>query len=661
MRIAIDTGGTFTDCVFVRDGRLEILKVFSTPANPARAIAGSLRQIRKDSAKDALELLHGTTVGTNAVLTRNGARVALVTTEGFEDVLAIGRQAREQLYDFSFTRPPALIPARRRLGVTERMGPRGEVLTALNPQSIKQMIAQLRRVRPEAIAVSLLFSFINPAHERQIARALKPLGLPVSVSHEILPEFREYERTSTVAVNAFLMPVMGRYLSEIEKVAGKKKIQVQIMQSNGGAVSARLASEQPVRTVLSGPAGGVVGARYVAKLAGCEKVITFDMGGTSTDVALLGNVQEGGALAASKEGFVGGLPVAVPMLDIHTVGAGGGSIAWFDDGGALRAGPQSAGADPGPICYGKGTDPTVTDAHLVLGRLDPERFLGGGWRLDQGRTRRLMKKAMAKRGFKSLEAFAAGIVAVANAVMERAIRVISVERGHDPRDFALVAFGGAGSLHACDLAESLQFPRVVVPKFPGALSALGILRSDVIKDYSRTLFLPSDAPNLTRKLEVEFRRLEQRARAELRREGFSPGEQRLERQLDLRYRGQGYEITLPYARDFRQAFHRAHEQRYSYADTARAVEVVGVRLRGTGLTQKPSLPRRKLAGAAPRAALVKKSQVWFGGRSHQTDFYVREKFQPGNRFRGPAVVAEYSATTIVPPGWQAQVGPYGRL
>lgn len=680
MRVAIDTGGTFTDCVFVRAGRLEILKVLSTPANPAHAIAEALQRAQEKTvaaknshnSQNSIELLHGTTVGTNTLLTRTGARVALVTTEGFEDVLAIGRQAREQLYDFSYQRPAPLIPPERRLGVAERAGPRGEILTPLKPAVLKKLLARLQRMQPDTVALSFLFSYVNPTHERQVARVLRREGWPVSVSHEVLPEFREYERTATVAVNAYLMPVMGRYLGEIEKVVrglsgrggqGKQSRRVSVMQSNGGTVSARLAAVQPVRTVLSGPAGGVVGARYVAQRAGLEKIITFDMGGTSTDVALIGSVRADSLTAseASKEGSVAGLPVAVPMLDIHTVGAGGGSLAWLDPGGALRVGPQSAGADPGPICYGQGTEPTVTDAHLILGRLDPAHFLGGQWKLEEGRTRQHMKKAASSAGFPRTEKFAAGIVAVANATMERAIRVISVERGHDPRDFALVAFGGAGALHACELAESLQISRVLVPKFPGALSALGILRSDVLRDYSRTLLLPAEATGLARKLEVEFRRLEQKARAEMRQEGFAVQEQRLQRQIDVRYQGQGYELTVPYSAGFLKAFHRAHEQRYSYADENRPAEVVGVRVRALGVTEKPALPRHRVSGPNPSTARVKTAPVWFGGRAYKTDFFVREKLRTGNRFRGPAIVAEYSATTAIPPGWAARVDAYGNL
>jgi N-methylhydantoinase A len=446
------------------------------------------------------------------------------------------------------------------------------------------------------------------------------------------------------------------------------------MQSSGGTVSARVAAAQPVRTLLSGPAGGVVGARTVAQLAGFDRVISFDMGGTSTDVSLLAAPTEMrvGQLETPNEGSVAGLPVAVPMLDIHTVGAGGGSLAWFDDGGALRVGPQSAGADPGPICYGKGREPTVTDAHLVLGRLDPEQFLGGGWRLDAGRTRVWMEKFLRRarhsgraRGLKSIEELAAGIVAVANATMERAIRVISVERGHDPRTFALVAFGGAGGLHACELAASLGIPRVLIPRFPGALSALGILCSDVVKDFSRTVLLPVEADGMRAvhaRLAREFRQLERAARQELRREGFSPQTQRLARQLDLRYRGQAFELTVPYIRNFAAAFHRAHERRYGYADPGRGIEVVNVRLRAVGVTPKPNFRRRRLAAAAPpTAARFKRAPVYFDGQARPADFYIRERLRPGNRLRGPVVMAEYSATTVVPPAWRAQVDAWENL
>ncbi|MGH9862565.1 MAG: hydantoinase/oxoprolinase family protein [Candidatus Acidiferrales bacterium] len=709
MRLAIDTGGTFTDCVYLRGARLEILKIFSTPANPARAIAAAVRSVRARLPAPPepagwrrgrvpaapVELLHGTTVGTNALLERRGGRIALVTTAGFEDVLVIGRQARPRLYDFFVTRPPALVPAGRRFGLAERIGPRGQVLIPLRASDLARLCERVRRAHPQAVAVSLLFSFANPVHEQQVARALRRAGLAVSVSQEILPEFREYERTATVVLNAYLTPLMSRYLSEVEQVVSERvgpngavagllrrgpdgavaglprrgpDGRVGVMQSSGGTVSARVAAAQPVRTLLSGPAGGVVGARTVARLAGLERVISFDMGGTSTDVALLS-----GELSLTNEAQVGGLPVAVPMLDIHTVGAGGGSLAWFDRGGALRVGPESAGADPGPICYGKGRQPTVTDAHLILGRLDPERFLGGEWRLDELRARRFMREFLRRApGIASLEELAAGIVRVANATMERAIRVISVERGHDPRQFVLVAFGGAGGLHACNLAAALGIRRVLVPRFPGALSALGILCSDVLKDYSRTVLLPVPAEargDLERKLERQFRRLEQAARQDLRREGFAPARQprrrrgqRLARQLDLRYRGQAYELTLAYTRNFPAAFHRAHETRYGYSDPARSIEIVNIRLRALGVTEKPRLRRTPLAGAPPPAAAnFKRAPVFFDGRRVATDFFVREPLRAGNRIAGPAVIAEYSATTIIPPGWRARLDAYENL
>ncbi len=675
MRIAIDTGGTFTDCVFLRGGRLAILKVFSTPANPARAIAQAVADVRQRLGETTapVDLLHGTTVGTNALLERRGGHVALVTTEGFEDVLVIGRQARPELYNFFVQKPPPLVDAAHRLGVPERIAADGRVLIALTPLALASLKRRVQRLRPQSVAICLVFSYLNPRHERRLARALRSLGLPVSVSHEILPEFREYERTSTVAVNAYLAPVMGRYLAEVERVVHPPKParrrtagRVQVMQSSGGTVSARVASAQPVRTLLSGPAGGVVGAQAVAARAGFDRIISFDMGGTSTDVALLAcpdNVGAG-ALATTNEGSVGGVPVAVPMLDIHTVGAGGGSLAWFDEGGALRVGPQSAGADPGPICYGNGRQPTVTDAHLILGRLDPNQFLGGEWRLDAERTRRYTQQFLRQApGLRRLEELAAGIVAVANATMERAIRVISVERGHDPREFTLVAFGGAGGLHACDLAAALGIPRIVVPKFPGALSALGILCSDVVKDYSRTVLWPVDAaPALAPKLETAFRQLERTARADLAREGFSRAAQRWLRQLDLRYRGQAFELTVPYGRDFIRSFHQAHARRYGYSDPARPIEVVNVRLHALGLTTKPALRARQPAGAEPLpAARFKRARAFFDARWHETDFYLRECLRAGNRLRGPAVIAEYSGTTVLPPDWRARVDAYENL
>ena len=670
MRIAFDTGGTFTDCVFLRGGRIEILKVPSTPRKPSEAIAHALDRIRKFLADSGgPELIFGTTVGTNALLQRKGGRVALVTTAGFEDVLEIGRQARPQLYNLLFEKSEPLVPQVRRLGLRERLDSDGRVLLAPSRAEIARIARATVRSGADSVAVCLLFSFVNPAHEKLLARALAATGLPVSVSHEILPEYREFERTSTTVVNAYLVPVMSGYLSEIESIAEAQSwkvfaspkgtnirnnhSRVRIMQSNGGILSAGAAAIEPVRTILSGPAGGVLGAKYVAELAGFERIITFDMGGTSTDVALMDS-GSGETLATTSESIVSGMPVAVPMLDIHTVGAGGGSIARFDRAGALRVGPESSGADPGPICYGRGEKPTVTDANLILGRIPESGLLGGAFKLDLPRAREYINRA---RGpMPSAESFAQGIVDVANAVMEKAIRVISVERGHDPRDYTLVAFGGAGALHACDLAEALEIPRVLVPCFPGALSALGILRADVTKDLSRTVRLEVEkAADAKSKLQQAFVRLEHEGLKQMRAEGFSSAAVLVHRSLDMRYAGQSYDLAVPFAGNFIAAFHRAHEMRYGYFDRARACEVVNIRARFTGRTPKPALPELRPGGPSSTSALVAKSQVLFHGRRNLTAVYDRSLLRAGNRISGPAIVTEYSATSLIPPAWSGRV------
>jgi N-methylhydantoinase A len=655
----MDTGGTFTDCVFVRDGCLEILKVPSTPDDPARAIMNAIEKVLAEP-DPSLELTCGTTVGTNALLERRGGRVALVTTSGFEDVLEIGRQARPKLYDFFMDRAAPLVPADRRFGLRERIGADGKVVRRPTAADIAQVMQKVLKSRAQSVAVCLLFSFSNATHERLIASALRRAGLAVSVSHEILPEFREFERTSTTVANAYLVPVMSKYLADLGAKAarftgGAKRPSVRIMQSSGGIVSAEVASREPVHTILSGPAGGVLGAQYVAELSGFSKIISFDMGGTSTDVALMD-----GAASTTNEARVAELPVAVPMLEIHTVGAGGGSLARFDRAGALRVGPESAGAEPGPICYGRGERPTVTDAHLILGRIPERGFLSGDFPLDVTRTRKWMEDA---RGpMRTVEQFAQGIVDVANAVMEKAIRVISVERGHDQRDYTLVAFGGAGGLHACDLAAALRIPRVLIPRLPGGLSALGILRAHVVHDYSRTVRTNVASVASTRRaLASEFERLEARGRAVLQSEGFAGTRIRGERLLDMRYIGQAYELTVPESGDFLAAFHKAHERRYGYADVARAVEVVNVRARLIGLTDQPQLDRPRRSTRRAAARVVEMRRALFGGRAYQTRVYDRAQFAPAQKFVGPAIVSEYSATTVVSPGWRGVVDSWGNL
>ena len=653
IRIAIDTGGTFTDCVWAEGGALKTLKVFSTPDDPSRAIVQALRKI---GVGYGFTLLHGTTVGTNALLQRRGARVALITTLGFEDVIEIGRQTRPRLYDFFFERVPPLVCRELRFGVKERTSADGQVLELPSAEELARLREAVRRAQPEAIAISLLFSFANLKSEEAVAAAVAELGKPLSASNKILPEFREYERTSTVVVNAYLQPLMQSYLGKIGEQAGafgrdsaaaRKKPRIFVMQSSGGITALEAAAREPVRTVLSGPAGGLVGAAAMAARSGFPRVLSFDMGGTSTDVALVEVEARPGSQAE-----VAGFPVGVPMLDIHTVGAGGGSLARFDAGGALRVGPESAGADPGPICYGRGVQPTVTDANLILGRLRPDRFLGGEFRLDVERTRRLTAEWLEKCTSRlTLEHFAAGVLQVVNANMERALRVVSIERGYDPREFALVAFGGAGGLHACELAEALSIPTVILPAHPGALSAFGILTSDAVKDFSRTLLWNIADGYPRAELEKEFQKLEQAAQKEFKAEHWA-GTLLFERSLDLRYRGQGYELNIPAGGNPAARFHQEHQRRYGYHHPAKEIELVTVRLRGRVKARQSEIaePAKTPSRSSRRTKPVEQAIVVFQGRGIKTPVYERSSLTPGQLLQGPAVITEYSATTVIPPG-----------
>lgn len=697
LRVAIDTGGTFTDCVWIDRGSLRMVKVFSTPADPSQAIVEALRKI---GLEGELIILHGTTVGTNTLLERKGARTVLVTTAGFEDAIEIGRQARPKLYDFFFDRVEPLVSADLRFGVEERTASDGEILISPGLADLKSLVSEVVAKQPDSIAISLLFSFANPKNEQAIAEALKPLGMPLSVSQQILPEFREYERTSTVVINAYLQPVMQRYLENLEARAHElaeersfkpdvRRVRVRegrcglaktlpkklssasaaprifVMQSSGGITALAAAASEPVRTVLSGPAGGVVGAAASARASGFERIIAFDMGGTSTDVSLLE-----GAITTASHAEVAGLPVAVPMLDIHTVGAGGGSLARFDAGGVLRVGPESAGADPGPICYGRGVRPTVTDANLLLGRLQSAHFLGGDFTLDLDRTRRITGEWLKHQGSSlTLERFAAGIVRVVNATMEKAIRVVSIERGRDPRDFALVAFGGAGGLHACALADALSIRRVIVPAMPGALSALGILVSDVVKDYSRTvLWRISGNPPFAR-LRGEFSTLQRQAAKDLRDEAWQ-GRVHYQCSVDIRYRGQGYELNLPFTTNLLKEFEREHRRRYGYTHAGHEVELVTLRLRAsvkstTGYSGKiHHVGAGTLAHtgrAKPGSISVPEAKVLFDGKKLAAKIYSRETLSPGRIYSGPAIITEYSATSVIPPGKRFQVNDKGSL
>jgi N-methylhydantoinase A len=661
VRVGVDTGGTFTDFVFQSKEGLRIFKLASTPADPSRAIIEGLQRIAGETKRplEEIEVVHGTTVGTNALLERRGARVALVTTAGFEDVLAIGRQARPALYDFNAVLPPPLVPENLRFGVRERVAAGGEVLEELSEHALHELVGKLKRARVESVAVSLLFSFVRPEHERRIRKALAALDVPLSISHLILPEYREYERTSTVAINAYLQPLMGAYLRRLETRAPA----LRVMQSSGGGISAGAAAGEPVRTILSGPAGGVVGALEVARAIGVENIITFDMGGTSTDVALC----EGGRLRMTNEASVAGLPVAVSMMDIHTVGAGGGSIARVDEGGSLRVGPESAGALPGPACYGRGTLPTVTDANLALGRFGGHGLLGGEFALDEDRAHEALGKlalamsAQAKRNVNVREA-ALGVISVVNTGMERALRTISVERGYDPREFALLPFGGAGGLHAVELARALRIPRIIMPRAAGALSALGALQSDVVRDASRTVMLETGSPAHRAKLERIFEGMEKTARDALRREGFANARQRHERTLAARYLGQSFELEISWTRtgDLAEAFHRAHRARYGYAQESNTIEIVSARLRSTGLVEK-SKPEQLKHSARAVATPIDEVKVYFDNNATRASLYARDELKAGAVLRSPCIVAEYSSTTLIPPGARAFVDTYGNI
>jgi len=541
------------------------------------------------------------------------------------------------------------VPKPLRFGVSERVSSKGELLRAIDSGELAAVVAAIAEAGVEAIAVSTLFSFANSDSEVKIAAALESLGLPLSMSHRILPEFREYERASTVVANAYVAPKVGSYIATLAKKVSEEYSQgrLEVMQSSGGIISARIAAAEPVRTMLSGPAGGVIGAYKLAKLAGFDHIIGFDMGGTSTDVCLV----DASGPRISNESMVTGIPIGVPMLDIHTAGAGGGSIARFDAGGLLRVGPESAGSDPGPICFGRGTRPTVTDANLALGRLDTDRFLGGSVTLDRGRMTQYMDQA--KGSLATVEEFAAGILRVIETSMEKAIRVISVEKGYDPRDFTLVAFGGGGPLHACALARSLQVPRVLVPALPGALSAVGILLADTMREYSRTVMQTVDA-----ELETAFTELEKLGFAEFETEGLH-GESF--RSVDLRYTGQGYELNIPYGAGMADAFHTLHKRRYGFANESRPLEIVNIRVRLVAAGEPFEAPQQELIEGDGAAALAGSRSVYFDGIPHETRLYERDLLHAGDVFSGPAIISEYSSATILPPGDVLRVDTFGNL
>ena len=644
--IAIDTGGTFTDIILAVAGHAFVLKVPSTPDDPARAALDGIRAILAQAPErpSAQALIHGSTVATNALLERKGARIALITNAGFEDVIEIGRQNRPQLYALTGTRPAPLVERALRLGIRGRLDHDGGEIEGIDEAELRALRERVRDA--DAVAICLLHSYANPEHEIAVENALRASGVAyISRSSALLPEYREYERMSTTAVNAYVLPLMHGYLERLEERSGMR---VRIMGSAGGALPVEQARREPVHTILSGPAGGVAGALAVARAAGFDNILTFDMGGTSTDVSLCP-----GRPLHTREMTVSGVPVAVPVLDIHTVGAGGGSVAWLDAGGALRVGPRSAGALPGPICYGRGgTEITVTDANVWLGRLPASAFLGGQQQLEAAAIEAPLSQ-LAHHIDMSPEQAAAGVLTVINSTMEGALRVISVERGYDPADFTLVAFGGAAGLHAAELAEGLGVPRVLLPPHPGLLSAFGMLVSPIRKSVARTVLLRADQSSVDASIAETLRELEAAARDEMAAEGIAAGDVVISRFIDARYAGQSHELRIP-AENWREELHRAHELRYGYANRSSVAEAVTLRV--DAATPVPAAP---VFGSTDAAAPTRRGRVYFDGRWAEVPLLDRAGLAA--RVAGPAVITEYSATTWVPAGWHIEPLAQGAL
>jgi len=650
-RIGIDTGGTFTDFVLLGEGGGLVHKVASTPADPLQAILQGLGELCPGGL-DGAAVVHGTTVGTNAFLTRRGARVALVTTRGFEDVLFIGRQTRRQLFDLAPSRAPELLPRERVVGAAERVRADGSVLTPLTSEEIARVVREVAALKPEAVAVCLLHSYVNAAHEEQLEAALEPLGVPLSVSSRVLPEFREFERTSATVINAYLAPVLARYLSHWRREFPVTPLFIQ--QSSGGFLPARLAAAWGLATVLSGPAGGVSGAWKLGRTLGTDRLMTFDMGGTSTDVALAA-----GELPFTSEYVLDDYPLGLPVLDIHTVGAGGGSIAYRDRGGALRVGPLSAGADPGPVCYGRGREVTVTDAQLYLGRLLPDCFLGGRMPLDVAATHRAVSSLA--RGFGvSPEELALGIIRVVNSHMAKALAQVSLERGHDPRDFILVCFGGAGGLHVCQVARELGVRRVLLPAQAGVLSALGMALAGLRRDFARTLLW--HGPRLAwDPLRRAYEDLVAEALAEMAADGIEPHTIRVGGEVQLRYLGQTHTLGVPLGPDFLAAFHARHRRLYGHDFPDRPVELVLLRVHCLAPEPRLDLPTFQPVFPPPALARPRQTRLWLPEGSATVPVFYRPELPRDFSCRGPALITEDFATTLLWLGFEARVAPGDHL
>ena len=689
-RLGIDIGGTFTDATLIDEdtGKVRIGKVSSTPADPSIGFHEATRRILRDAQiapADVRYVVHGTTVATNAIIEGKTARTGFITTDGFRDMLEIQRQIRPSLYDLQFEKPRPLVPRYLCFGVPERLDADGKVLTSLDEAATRRIAAELRAEGVEAVAVCLLHAYINPDHERMVGEILSEVfpEAIVSLSSDVAPEIREYYRASTTVINAAIRPVVARYLQNIEARLREAGLNAEllVMQSSGGVFTFAAACEKPVFMVESGPAAGVIAAAYLGSTLGYPNVLSFDMGGTTAKAGL---IQDGtprvtkdyevGATAQSGAGRArgSGYPIRTPVIDLVEIGAGGGSIAWVDSGGALRVGPQSAGADPGPVCYGKGgTEPTITDANLVLGRLNPHYFLGGEIVLDVERARAAILEKCAQPLGLDLLAAAHGIVEIANAAMVNALRLVSVQRGYDPRDFVLIAFGGAGPVHANRLAAETDIPTIMIPMSPGITSAMGLLVTDLKHDYSTTLIQRIDRLD-ARVVSNVFARMESSGRATLTKESITVSNMEFVRQVDMRYVGQSFELTIPLSTNtdmsaelFAQVltlFHEAHERAYGFNAPGEPVELVNLRLTAVGKIGKPQLHELPIDGAHGTAEKGRR-QVYFAESDGFVDcpIYDRYRLRAGELLSGPTIVEEFDSTTVIHPGYVARVDRFGNM
>ncbi len=655
MLVGVDIGGTFTDLVLSIDGRLHIHKLLSTPQNPAVAMLDGLDTITPGGLQTLRQVAHGSTVATNAILERKGAKTALITTQGFRDVLFIGRQNRPDLYALHPTLPEPLIPRDLCFEVPERLDYKGNVLEALDTIALDKILTMIEKQKVDAIAICFLYSYVNPMHEEQVKDRILERGFlenwQVALSADVLPEFREYERTSTTALEAYVRPVMARYITKLIDALPAEST-LRIMKSDGGVMAAEHVREHAISTALSGPAAGVIGAFHLSKLAGFDQIITLDMGGTSTDVALCP-----GEPQISQHSTIDGLPLRARILDIETIGAGGGSIARVDAGGALRVGPESAGADPGPIIYGrKGQQITVSDANAILGRLDAKHFLGGAITLDIKAAEKAFKQ-LAETIDKSIVEAAQGVIDIANVNIDRAVRRVSVARGHDPRDFTLVAFGGAGALHACDIAERLGMERVLIPRYPGVLCAYGLLVADVKTDDSLPILVRATR-NMIAQLRAMQAELLATARDTLRRENIPDEQMDFQIYLDMRYQGQAYELTIPFEGDIIANFHDAHTQSYGHSMDDKPVEIVNMRVQAIGHIEKPEFTPEPSRNISTDEAYLGDKKSPLGGIMA---LYDRELLAAGMRFNGEALIFQLDSTVYVAQGWSVRVDGYHNL